>query len=195
MEKYAIKLPERLRFTDDEFFDFCQENRGRGLRIERNANGEIIIMSPTGGLTGKKNNKLSAKLDHWNEGHQLGEVFNSSTGFVLPKGAMRSPDAAWVEKSSWEALSYEQQEKFPPLCPDFVAELISPTDTLKASLEKMDEWMDNGCRLGWLFYPKDEKAFIYRAGQPEPEVLDGYGQLLSGEDVLPGFQFDLRWLK
>jgi Uma2 family endonuclease len=193
MDKYAIKLPKGLRFTDDEFFAFCQENRD--LRFERNAQGEIIIMSPTGGLTGKKNSKLTAKLDHWNEEHEPGEVFNSSTGFILPNGATRSPDAAWVEKSRWEALSYEQQEKFPPLCPGFVAELISPSDTLRATQEKMLEWMDNGCRLGWLFYPKEEKTFIYRAGQAEPEVLSGYDRTLSGEDVLPGFQFELRWLK
>lgn len=193
MDKYAIKLPKELQFTDDEFFAFCQENRD--LRFERNAHGEIIIMSPTGGLTGKKNSKLTAKLDHWNEEHEPGEVFNSSTGFILPNGATRSPDAAWVEKSRWKALSYEQQEKFPPLCPDFVAELISPSDTLRVTQEKMDEWMGNGCRLGWLFYPKEEKTFIYRAGQAEPEVLTGYDRSLSGEDVLPGFQFDLCWLK
>ena len=195
MEQYAIKIPKELRFTNDEFYLFCQENHGRGLRIERNAQGEIIIMSPTGGLTGKKNSKLTAKLDLWNEEHEPGEVFNSSTGFILPNGATRSPDAAWVEKSRWEALSYEQQEKFPPLCPDFVAELISPSDTLRATQEKMEEWMDNGCRLGWLFYPKEEKTLIYRAGQAELEVLSGYDRSLSGEDVLLGFQFELKWLK
>lgn len=124
MGKYAIRLPPRLRFNDDEFYDFCQENRD--LRFERNANGEIIIMSPTGGITGKKNNKLSAKLDYWNEQYQLGEVFNSSTGFVLSNGATRSLDASWLEKSRWEALTEEQQAKFVPLCPDFVAELTSP---------------------------------------------------------------------
>ena len=193
MEKYAIKLPPRLQFTDDEFFEFCQENRD--LRFERNANGEIIIMAPTGGITGKKNNKLSAKLDYWNEVHQLGEVFNSSTGFILPNGATRSPDASWLERSRWNALTEEEQTKFVPLCPDFIAELTSPSDTLRTTQEKMVEWMDNGCRLGWLFHPKEEKTFIYRAGQAEPEILDSYNRLLSGEDVLPGFQFDLRWLK
>ena len=193
MEKYSIKMPESVRLTDDEFFALCQANRD--LRFERNANGEIIIMAPTGGITGKRNGKLSAKLDYWNEQHLLGEVFNSSTGFVLPNGATRSPDAAWVAKLRWEALTYEQQEKFPPLCPDFVAELTSPSDTLSATQEKMDEWMSNGCRLGWLFYPKEEKTFIYRAGQDEPEEIVGYDRLLSGEAVLSGFQFDLRWLK
>ena len=191
MEKYAIRLPEKLQFTDDEFFDFCQENRD--LQLERNANGEIIIMSPTGGLTGKKNNKLSAKLDYWNEERGLGEVFNSSTGFYLPNGAMRSPDTAWIEKARWDALSYEEQEKFPPLCPDFVVELISPSDTLKATQEKMDEWMENGCRLGWLIFPKVEKVFVYKGEQVEE--INGFDQQLSGGTVLPGFVFDLGWLK
>ena len=191
MEKYAIRLPEKLQFTDDEFFDFCQENHD--LQLERNAKGEIIIMSPTGGLTGKKNNKLSAKLDYWNEERGLGEVFNSSTGFYLPNGAMRSPDTAWIEKARWDALSYEEQEKFPPLCPDFVVELISPSDTLKATQEKMDEWMENGCRLGWLIFPKVEKVFVYEGEQVEE--MNGFDQQLSGGTVLPGFVFDLGWLK
>ena len=191
MEKYAIRLPKNLQFTDDEFFAFCQENRD--LRLERSANGEIIIMSPTGGITGRKNSKILIKLGIWDEASQLGEVFNSSTGFILPNGAMRSPDAAWVERSRWEALSYEQQEKFPPLCPDFVVELISPSDTLKASQEKMDEWMANGCRLGWLIFPKEEKAWVYE-GDAVEEVV-GFDQALSGSTVLAGFTFELAWLK
>ena len=191
MEKYAIKLPKNLQFNDDEFFDFCQENRD--LRFERNANGEIIIMSPTGGLTGKKNSKLNAKLDHWNEKHELGEVFDSSTGFKLPNGADRAPDAAWVERSRWEALSFEQQEKFPPLSPDFIAEIVSKSDSLRSSKEKMDEWMENGCRLGWLIFPKEEKVWVYE-GKTVEEVV-GFDQTISGGTVLPDFTFDLAWLK
>jgi Uma2 family endonuclease len=193
MDKYAIKLPKGLRFTDDEFFAFCQENRD--LRFERNAHGEIIIMAPTGGTTGDKNGELTTDLKMWNRQTQRGKAFDSSTGFILPNGATRSPDASWLAKARWDALTEEQQAKFVPCCPDFVAELISPSDTLRATQEKMLEWMDNGCRLGWLFYPKEEKTFIYRAGQTEPEVLIGYDQSLSGEDVLPGFQFELKWLK
>ena len=193
MDKYAIKLPKGLRFTDDEFFAFCQENRD--LRFERNAHGEIIIMAPTGGTTGDKNGELTTDLKMWNRQTQRGKAFDSSTGFVLPNGATRSPDASWLERSRWDALTEEQQAKFVPLCPDFVTELTSPSDTLKATQEKMTEWMDNGCRLGWLFYPKEEKTFIYRAGQSEPEVPTSYDQALSGEEVLPGFEFDLRWLK
>ncbi len=191
MEKYAIKLPQHLQFTDDEFFAFCQENRD--LRLERNAQGEIIIMSPTGGITGKKNSKIIFRLEAWNEDAQLGEVFNSSTGFYLPNGAMRSPDAAWVEQSRWDALSYEQQEKFPPLCPDFVVELISPSDALKPSQEKMNEWMTNGCRMGWLIYPKEEKVWVYE-GETINEIT-GFDQTISGGSVLPGFNFELAQLR
>ena len=193
MDKYAIKLPTGLRFTDDEFFEFCQENRD--LRFERNAQGEIIIMAPTGGTTGDKNGELTTDLKMWNRQTQRGKAFDSSTGFILPNGATRSPDASWLERSRWDALTQEEQAKFVPLCPDFVAELISPSDTLRATQEKMEEWMDNGCRLGWLFYPKEEKTFVYRTGQGEPEELTGYDRTLSGEDVLPGFRFELRWLK
>jgi len=191
MEKYAIKLPKNLQFTDDEFYNFCQANRD--LRFERNAHGEIIIMSPTGGLTGKKNSSITSRLWIWNDEVQLGEVFNSSTGFLLANGAMRSPDVAWVAISRWDALSYDEQEKFPPLCPDFIVELISPSDTLKESQEKMDEWMVNGCRMGWLIYPKEEKAWVYHDNQIEPTV--GFDQTLSGKTILPGFTFDLVWLK
>ncbi|MGB3586655.1 MAG: Uma2 family endonuclease [Tunicatimonas sp.] len=193
MEKYEIKLPPSLSLTNDEFFALCQENRD--LRFERNANGEIIIMAPTGGITGDKNGELVADLKLWNRQRQLGKVFDSSTGFILPNGATRSPDASWLERSRWEALTEEQQAKFVPLCPDFVVELMSPSDLLKTIQAKMQEWMDNGCRLGWLFYPIEDKTFIYRTGQAPPEILNSYDRTLSGEDVLPGFVFDLRWLK
>ena len=188
--EYAIRLPKKLQFTDDEFFDFCQENSD--LQFERNSNGEIIIMPPTGGRIGNKSSKISAKLGYWNERQGLGELF-SSTGFYLPNGAMRSPDTAWIEKARWDALSYEEQEKFPPLCPDFVVELISPSDTLKATQEKMDEWMENGCRLGWLIFPKEEKVFVYEGERIEE--MNGFDQKLSGGTVLPGFVFELAWLK
>lgn len=190
MKKCTIRLPENLGFNDNEFFDFCQENRD--LRLERNANGEIVIMPLRGGNAGIMSSTLNSKISLWNEERRLGEVF-SSTGFYLPNGAMRSPDAAWVEQSRWDALSYEQQEKFPPLCPDFVVELISPSDTLKASKEKMDEWIENGCRLGWLILPKEEKVWVYEGG--EIKEINGFDQSISGGTVLPGFTFDLAWLK
>ncbi|WKN45685.1 Uma2 family endonuclease [Tunicatimonas pelagia] len=193
MERYEIKLPPTLSLTEDEFFALCQENRD--LRFERNANGEIIIMAPTGGITGDKNGELVADLKLWNRHTQLGKVFDSSTGFILPNGATRSPDASWLERSRWEALTEEQQATFVPLCPDFVAELMSPSDILKTTQAKIQEWMDNGCRLGWLFYPPEEQTFVYRTGQAKPETVIGYDRTLSGEEVLPNFAFDLQWLK
>ena len=191
MEVFALKFPQQLHFTDDEFYAFCQENRD--IQMERNKHGEIIIMSPTGGITGDKNGEIIAELKLWNRSARLGKAFDSSTGFKLPNGATRSPDTSWVMKSRWEALSLKERKKFPPLCPDFVVELMSESDGLKAAREKMDEWMENGCRLGWLFYPDEEKAYIYRPGQP-PEALTGYDKTLSGEEVLPNFTFDLHWL-
>lgn len=191
MEVFALKFPKSMRLSDDEFYDFCQENSE--LRLEKTAQGDIIIMPPTGGVTGSKNGEISADLKLWNRAAKLGEAFDSSTGFVLPNGATRSPDASWIIQSRWDALSREEQKKFPLLCPDFVAELMSDSDGLKAAQRKMDEWMENGCRLGWLFYPAQQRAFVYRTNQA-PEELTGYDQVLSGEEVLPGFTFDLRWL-
>lgn len=192
MEKYAIRLPKNIQFTDDEFYAFCQENRD--LKFERTAKGEIIIMSPTGGITGSRNSKLIIKLGLWNEATKSGEVFDSSTGFHLPNGSIRSPDAAWIEKSRWRTLTEAEKEKFPPLCPDFVIELMSSSDDLKEAQTKMDEWTANGCQLAWLIFPKEEQVFIYEKGQPVQEVR-GFDQQLSGGEVLENFAFDLSLLK
>lgn len=192
MEKYAIKLPKHMQFTDEEFYAFCQENRG--LKFERTAKGEIIIMSPTGGITGTRNSEIIAALISWSHSTQLGKVFDSSTGFRLPNGAIRSPDAAWVAQSRWEALSREAQEKFPPLCPDFVVELMSSEDDMKETQEKMEEWMENGCHLGWLIFPKEEKVLVYEAGQAVQEI-QGFDQQLKGNQSLPGFVLDLSLLR
>ena len=191
MNSLILKLPKRWTLTDDEFYEFCQQNDN--VQLERTAQGEILIMAPTGGNTGNKNIDLSTELTLWNRQTRLGKVFDSSTGFILPNGATRSPDASWIEQSRWDALSAEEQETFPPLCPDFVAELMSKTDSLKVAQAKMDEWMENGCQLGWLFRPKTEEAFIYRPNQPVAH-LKGYHQSISGEPLLPGFTFDLAWL-
>ncbi len=192
METFTLKLPKQWSLTDDEFYDFCQENDA--VQLERNAHGEVLIMSPTGGITGKRNKNVLYELETWNRQHQLGETFDSSTGFKLPNGATRSPDACWVEQSRWDSLSAEQQKKFPPLCPDFVVELISESDSLAAAQQKMEEWVESGVRLGWLFQPTTEVVFVYRAAEPVVR-WQGYQQTISGEDVLPGFSFDLRWLQ
>ncbi|MEG4519074.1 MULTISPECIES: Uma2 family endonuclease [unclassified Microcoleus] len=188
MTAITLNLNSIIKLTSEQFYQLCEENPD--LKLERNANGELIVMPPTGGETGKRNVKLTTQLDVWNEQTELGEVFDSSTGFTLPNKADRSPDASWVEKSRWSALTPEQREKFIPLCPDFVIELVSPSDSLKKTQEKMQEYMENGCRLGWLINRKKREVEIYRPGQ-DVEVLQS-PLTLSGENVLPGFVLNLQ---
>ncbi|MEG4498465.1 Uma2 family endonuclease [Microcoleus sp. F10-C6] len=188
MTAITLNLNSIIKLTSEQFYQLCEENPD--LKLERNANGELIAMPPTGGETGKRNVKLTTQLDVWNEQTELGEVFDSSTGFTLPNGADRSPDASWVEKSRWSALTPEQREKFIPLCPDFAVEILSPTDSLKKTQEKMQEYMENGCRLGWLINRKKREVEIYRPGQ-DVEVLQS-PLTLSGENVLPGFVLNLQ---
>ena len=190
VDTFTLKGLERL--TDDEFFNFCQENRD--LRIERTCEGEVIIMSPTGTRTGLRNSEINFQLKSWNKQHQTGYVFDSSTGFKLPNGSERLPDASWVSREKWEALSSEEQEKFVPLCPEFVVELKSPSDLLPTLRDKMEVWMSNGCRLSWLIYPELETVFIYHADGSRDELHD-FGRRVSGEDVLPGFELDLSALR
>jgi Uma2 family endonuclease len=187
MTAITLNLNPIIQLTGEQFYQLCVKNRE--LKLERNAQGELIIMPPTGGETGKSNLKLGSQLDLWNTARELGEAFDSSTGFTLPNGAVRAPDLSWVEKSRWEALTKEQRQKFLPLCPDFVIELMSPSDTLMEVQAKMQEYRANGCRLGWLINPKKREVEIYRLGQ-DVEVLNS-PQTLSGEDVLPGFVLDL----
>jgi Uma2 family endonuclease len=189
--EYKISTRSWGRLTNEQFFAFCQENRD--LRFERTHEGEIIIMSPTGGETGNKNIKLAFHLESWNQKTELGISFDSSTGFLLHNGAMRSPDLAWVKIEQWEALTEEEKEKFPPLCPDFVIELRSKTDSLKTLQKKMQEWIDNGCRLAWLIDVQDQKVYIYRPGK-SVEMIDSFKSKLSGEQILPGFELDLKLL-
>lgn len=185
-------LAEYLQhLSEDEFYAFCQQNREQ--KFERRADGTIEILFMTGGKTGNLSLKLAIRLGMWAEGNDLGLAFDSSTGFILPNGAVRSPDAAWVRNEAWQALSLEQQEKFPPLCPDFVMELVSPSDSLTGTVIKMQEYLDNGLRLGWLIDPKTETARVFRAnGSVEVKT---FADTLSGEDVLPGFAFPLNTLR
>jgi Uma2 family endonuclease len=174
------------RLTDEQFFELCSANRD--MRFERSANGELIIMAPTGWGTGNKNAELSADFVIWNRQTVLGKVFDSSTGFKLPNGADRSPDVSWVSKERLEALNPDPA-KFLPLAPDFVAELRSQSDTIKPLQTKMQEYVENGVRLGWLIDPQKQQVEIYRPGQ-EVEILESPASL-SGEEVLPGFILDL----
>ena len=191
MEPPTIYLPPRLELeidlTDEQFWQLCQKNDD--LRFERSAKGELIIMSPTGGNTSKRNLKIGTQLDIWNSQNNLGEVFDSNGGFRLPNGADRAPDASWVSRQRWDALSPEEQDKFPPLCPDFVAELMSPSDSLEKTRAKMREYIENGAQLGWLINRKKRQVEIYRPSK-DVEILEN-PQRVSGENVLPGFVLDL----
>jgi Uma2 family endonuclease len=192
MNTTIITLPSTLKLTidltDEQFFQLCQNNRD--LRFERTASGELIIMPPTGSETGNRNIDLSYQLQAWSRQNNLGLAFDSSSGFKLPNGADRSPDASWVRRDRWDALTPEEQQGFAPLCPDFVVELLSPSDSVKIAQAKMREYMENGARLGWLINRKNQRVEIYRQGQ-DVEILENPATL-SGEDVLPGFVLDLK---
>lgn len=192
MDVAAINLPPILELTidltDEQFFELCQKNRD--YRFERTASGELLIMPPAGSDTGRRNIKIAAQLEIWSQKNNLGVAFDSSAGFKLPNGGDRSPDASWVKRERWDALTPEQQETFAPLCPDFVVELRSKSDSLKALQTKMQEYMDNGARLGWLIDRKNQRVEIYRQGR-DVEIVQSPATL-SGEDVLPGFLLDLK---
>jgi Uma2 family endonuclease len=184
---HTVIIPERLKITPEQFNQIAIANRD--LRLEQTVTGELIIMPPTGGNTGKRNSTLNARFVLWNEQTQLGEVFDSSTAFRLPNGAARSPDIAWVRRDRWDALTPAQQETFPPLCPDFVLELRSKTDSLSDLQAKMQEYLANGLQLGWLINIQGKTVEIYRAEQPmeqrdRPDTLDG-------EAVLSQFTLEL----
>lgn len=187
MTAFTISLEPAIHMTDEQFYQLCQANPD--VKFERNANGDLIIMAPTGGETGSYNAEIISDFVIWNRQTQLGKVFDSSTCFKLPKGGDRSPDVAWVAIERWNQLSLEQQRKFPPIAPDFVLELLSPTDSLEKTQAKMQEYMDNGVRLGWLLDRDRCVAEIYRINQPV-EALTNPAQL-AGEDVLPGFSLNM----
>jgi len=187
MNALIINLKSLIEMTDEQFFQLCQNNRE--LRFERNANGELIIMPATGGETGSKNARITQQVMNWTDVDGTGIAFDSSTCFKLPNGADRSPDASWIKLERWNALTDEEKQKFPPICPDFVIELLSPSDSLKTTQEKMEEYIDNGVFLGILINRKSHQVEIYRQGK-KVEVLDS-PTTVSGEDVLKGFVLNL----
>ncbi|MEH2300112.1 MAG: Uma2 family endonuclease [Nostoc sp.] len=192
MDAVTTTLPSTLKLkidlTDEQFFQMCQQNRD--YRFERTGSGELLIMPPTGSDTGNRNFDMVVELGIWNKQTKLGKGFDSSTGFTLPNGAERSPDVSWVKIERWNALTPEQQEKFAPICPDFVVELRSRTDSLKELQEKMQEYIENGAQLGWLIDRKNKRVEIYRPGK-DVEILDNPASL-SGENILPGFVLHLQ---
>lgn len=188
MNKVILNLEPILRLNDEQFYQLCMANKD--LNLELNATGELIIVPPVGGESGNQEADLITDLNIWNRKTKLGIVFSSSTIFQLPNGAKRSPDVAWVKLERWEALTPEQRKKFPPLTPDFVIELRSESDRLKTLQDKMQEYLENGLRLGWLINPQDEQVEIYRLQQPVQVVQ--IPSKLSGEEILPGFELQVE---
>lgn len=191
VEPYTLDLSEVIRLTEDDLLKISAANPD--LRIEQNAAGQLEIMSPSGSRSSAVGAKIVGALGMWNERHGEGVVFGADAGFHLPNGAIRAPDACWVRRATWESISREKQDRFAPLVPPFLVEVRSTSDRMPALRAKMREWIENGCQLAWLIDPIDEKATIYRSdGSTEERRFEA---VLSGEDVLPGFQLDLTMLR
>lgn len=179
---------QSIELNDEQFYQLCRNNPD--LRFERNSDGDLLIMSPTGGETGNRNIEIAYQLQAWSRQNKLGKAFDSSTGFKLPNGANRSPDASWITIAKWNSLTDEQKQKFLPLCPDFAIELLSPSDKLSKTQAKMQEYLDNGMQLGWLINPQSQQVEIYRQGK-QVEIQDRPDSLLAGS-ILPEFNLDLQ---
>jgi Uma2 family endonuclease len=184
----VLHMPDTLQMNDDQFLAFCRQNES--LRIERNAEGDLIIMPPAGGETSNRNFRLTVSFGNWVEQDGRGEGFDSSGGFRLPNGVERSPDLAWVARERLEGLTVEQTDRFLPLCPDFVVEIRSPSDGVAPLQEKMQEYIENGAQLGWLIDPANRQVHVYRPDAPA-EMLDNPAAL-HGEPLLPGFTLDVQ---
>ncbi|MBZ5726898.1 MAG: Uma2 family endonuclease [Acidobacteriia bacterium] len=182
-----IEVQGARPMDDEEFFEFCARNRK--LRIERDANGEIIIAPPAGAETGYRNSDIIAQLTTWSKQDGRGRVFHSNTEYFLPSGAARAPDASWIAKSRLEQFSKDEKRRFLPLCPEFVIELISPTDRLARAKAKMREWIENGAALGWLIDPDRQTVHVYRPGRGPEELADI--DRISGEGPVDGFRLEL----
>ncbi len=179
----TVILPDSESMTTEQFYQFCQANRD--LRIERTVNGEVIVMPPAFSDTGNRNFKIALQVGYWADKNGTGEAFDSSTGFTLPNGATRSPDVSWIKLERWNALTEQQKASFAPICPDFVIELRSKSDTLKGLQAKMQEYINNGASLGLLIDRQNQKVYIYRPNR-EAEMLDN-PESVSGDPELPGF--------
>ena len=188
----AISVPKGFKVTPEQFEQLAQAEQI--ARMELTQDGELIVMRPTGGEAGRKNRRLTQQIGVWTDRDGTGEAFDSSTVFTLPNGARRSPDVSWIKLDKWNALTLKEKQGFPPIVPDFVIELVSPSDIKNQRYEdlqaKMQEYLDNGVKLGWLIEPSANIVEIYRA-EKQVEILDN-PQTLSGEDILPGFVLDLR---
>ncbi|MEK6480582.1 Uma2 family endonuclease [Catalinimonas sp. 4WD22] len=192
LHQYVLRGKVIHQMSDDEFFQFCVDNPE--LRIERNEQQEIIIMSPTGTISGFNSSECFGQLYLWNKQSKLGKTFDSSTGFLLPDGSVRSPDAAWVSNQQWSQLTAEQKKKFAPLCPEFVIEVKSDSDNLGDLQKKMQMWISNGCQLAFLIDPEVKQSFVYDK-DGTVQQLKGFDKQLSGNAVLPDFLLELTELE
>ncbi|MBD2768637.1 Uma2 family endonuclease [Hymenobacter sp. BT664] len=192
MTAIKLKSPVLEGLSDEEFYLFCAANRD--LRIERDANHQITIMPPTNSETGSSNSELNRQLANWNVDTELGKTFDSSSGFTLRTGAMLSPDASWIAQARWDALSADERRGFARICPDFVVELLSPTDRLTDAMRKMEHWLEAGARLGWLIAPDTESVYVFEPEQPVRPVV-GFDQKLVAGPLLPGFELELQRLR
>lgn len=191
-EAIVLRGPLVTNFSDEEFFQFCQDNRD--LRVERTSDHEIIFMSPAGFLSSSASAEVVRQLSNWNVGTRLGRVGESSAAYILPDKATLSPDASWFSRENWTRVPQELRNKFLPICPEFVVEVKSPSDRISTLQAKMNQWVRNGAQLGFLLDTETETAWVYRPNQPAEEI-HSYNQLLSAEPTLPGFQLDLRLLR
>ena len=190
----VIKLKSAVldRFTDAEFLEFCLDHRK--LRIERYPDGTVTIQQPAYSIMGMINAKVSADLANWNHLAEAGITFDSSAGFTLPGRAMLSPDASWIAQARWDTLSADDRRGFARICPDFVVELLSPTDHLTDTMRKLEHWLGAGAKLGWLIAPTTESVYIFEPGQPVRPIV-GFDQELVAGPLLPGFALELRRLR
>jgi Uma2 family endonuclease len=192
MDVFVLKGSVTGRMTDEEFFRFCSENPD--LRIERNSNLEIIIMSPVTTISGHFSGEILRQLSNWAVENDNGIAFDSSTGFTLPDKSVFSPDASWISNAKWSLLSTEDKDRFAPVCPEFIVEVKSKSDYLPDLKSKMNKWLANGAQLGWLIDPYDKKIYIFRPGK-QSEVIAGFDQKILGEGPVEGFILDLSRLK
>ncbi|MBS9388252.1 MAG: Uma2 family endonuclease [Dolichospermum sp. WA123] len=182
---------KNVELSDEQFYQLCQINEY--YKFEQTAKDELIILPPSNLITGNREAELNGNLMIWNRQTKLGKVFSSSTVFTLPNGGKRSPDVAWIANERWESLTITEKEKFAKICPDFVIELRSRTDSLSQLQEKMQEYLNSGLRLGWLIDPQNQQVEIYRQNQ-SVEIVS-LPTSLSGENVLPGFILELPIFK
>jgi Uma2 family endonuclease len=188
-EVYLVLDVSDVGLTDDQYFRLCRDNGD--FHIEMSAEGELIIMSPNRPKTGRKHVRFIQRLANWSDENGNGDVYDATSGFALPKGSKRIPDASWILRSRWDSLTEKEQDSFfAPICPDFVVEVRSPNDRMKRLKAKMSEYIENGARLAWLLDPVENKAYIYRPGEPAQEI--DKPEILDGDPVLPAFRFDFR---